>query len=90
MCLHMSITLAMLYLLQCLKACFPTAKGSSGHHLFISAFMTTSKVICDYTYSNKSWCIVVQCMFTLQEINQMEHKMCSNLEWKLNVDPSIL
>jgi len=38
-----------------LKACFPTARGSSGHRLFVSAFMLASKVICDDIYSNKSW-----------------------------------
>ncbi|KAH9021012.1 hypothetical protein EDB85DRAFT_1872108, partial [Lactarius pseudohatsudake] len=29
---------------------------TSGHRLFISAFMLASKIICDDTYSNKSWC----------------------------------
>jgi hypothetical protein len=52
-----------------LKAHFPTAKWSSGHRLFILAFMLASKIICDDTYSNKSWCIVGQGMFTLREIN---------------------
>jgi len=59
--LHQSVTFAALYLLQCLKARFPAAKGSSRHHmhhLFISMFMLAPKVICDDTYSNKSWCIV--------------------------------
>ncbi|KAI9441963.1 hypothetical protein BJY52DRAFT_1128812, partial [Lactarius psammicola] len=65
--------------------CSPTAKGSSGHRLFISAFMLASKIICDDTYSNKSWCIVGQGMFALQEC-----KMCLYLEWQLNVDPSTL
>ncbi|KAG1797466.1 uncharacterized protein HD556DRAFT_1441027 [Suillus plorans] len=36
--LHSSVTFAALVLLQRLKACFPTARGSLGHHLFISAF----------------------------------------------------
>jgi hypothetical protein len=84
--LHPSVTFAALYILQHLKACFPAAKGSSGHHLFILAFMLASKIICDDTYSNKSWCIVSQGMFALWEINQMEHEMCSYLEWQLNVD----
>ena len=44
---------------------------SSGHRLFISAFMIASKVIYDDTYSNKSWCIVGQGTFALQEINQI-------------------
>ena len=38
----------------------------------ISAFMFSSKIICDDTYSNKSWCIVGQGMSALQEINQIE------------------
>jgi hypothetical protein len=50
--LHSSVTFAALILLQRLKARFPTARGSSGHRLFISAFMIASKVICDDTYSN--------------------------------------
>ncbi|KAH9024712.1 hypothetical protein EDB84DRAFT_1564313 [Lactarius hengduanensis] len=61
--------LCALYLLQRLKACFghlhlsvtPLASQgtlhspSSGHQLFISAFINASN--CDDTYSNKSWCI---------------------------------
>lgn len=52
--------------------------------------MLSSKVICDDTYSNKSWSIVGQGMFALREINQMEREMCSYLEWQLNVEPSAL
>ncbi|KAI0753096.1 hypothetical protein C8Q80DRAFT_1096589 [Daedaleopsis nitida] len=88
--LHTSVTFAALYLLQRLKARFPAARGSSGHRLFISAFMIASKVICDDTYSNKSWSIVGQGMFALREINQMEREMCSYLEWQLNIEPSAL
>ncbi|KAI0776270.1 hypothetical protein BD413DRAFT_602710 [Trametes elegans] len=88
--LHTSVTFAALYLLQRLKARFPAARGSSGHRLFISAFMIASKVICDDTYSNKSWSIVGQGMFALREINQMEREMCSYLEWQLNIDPNAL
>ncbi|KAG2366999.1 hypothetical protein BDR07DRAFT_1273191, partial [Suillus spraguei] len=69
--LHTLVTFTALILLQRLKEHFPTTWGSSGHHLFISAFMLTSKVICDDTYSNKSWSIVAQGMFQLQEINQI-------------------
>jgi len=47
-------------------------------------------VICDDTYSNKSWSIVAQGMFTLREINQMEREMCSYLDWEVTVDNSIL
>ncbi|KAF9243147.1 hypothetical protein BU15DRAFT_86565 [Melanogaster broomeanus] len=88
--LHPSVTFAALVLLQRLKARFPTARGSSGHRLFVSAFMLASKVICDDTYSNKSWSIVAQGMFQLREINQMEREMCQYLEWELNVDPVTL
>ena len=58
--LHSSVAFTVLVLLQCLKAQFPTAHGLSGHCLFISAFMIAWKVICDDTYSNKSWSIVGQ------------------------------
>lgn len=52
--------------------------------------MIASKVICDDTYSNKSWSIVGQTMFALREINQMEREMCSYLEWQLNIEPNAL
>jgi hypothetical protein len=47
-------------------------RSSSGHQLFISAFMISSKAMCDDTYSNKSWSVIAQGMFNLREINQME------------------
>ena len=81
--LHQSVMFAALILLQRLKARFPSARGSSGHRLFISAFMISSKVMCDDTYSNKSWSVVAQGMFNLREINQMEREMCNYLEWEL-------
>ncbi|OJA13875.1 hypothetical protein AZE42_10085 [Rhizopogon vesiculosus] len=37
---------------------FLTTWGPSGHRLFVSAFMLTTKVICSDTYSNKSWSVV--------------------------------
>ena len=45
--------------------------------------MISSKVMCDDTYSNKSWSVVAQGMFNLREINQMEREMCNYLEWEL-------
>ncbi|THH16171.1 hypothetical protein EW146_g4417, partial [Bondarzewia mesenterica] len=89
-CFHVSITFAALFLLQHLTTRFPAAKGSTGHRLFISAFMIASKIICDDTYSNKSWSILGQGMFALREINQMEREMCSYVEWQLNVEPQVL
>ncbi|KAF6751050.1 hypothetical protein DFP72DRAFT_909176 [Ephemerocybe angulata] len=88
--LHPSVTFASLVLLRRLKARFPTARGSSGHRLFISAFMIASKVICDDTYSNKSWSIATQKMFNLREVNQMERELCNYLDWELTVDNPIL
>jgi hypothetical protein len=85
--LHACVTFTALYLLSRLKSRFPAARGSSGHRLFISAFMIASKVVCDDTYSNKSWCVVGQGMFSLKEINQMEREMCGYLEWQLNFEP---
>jgi hypothetical protein len=49
--------------------------------------MIASKVICDDTYSNKSWSIVGQGMFQLREVNQMEREMYQYLDWELNVEP---
>ncbi|KAH6891668.1 hypothetical protein BKA70DRAFT_1119774, partial [Coprinopsis sp. MPI-PUGE-AT-0042] len=56
--LHPSVTFASLISLQRLRAHFPTAGGSSGHRLFISASMIASKVIRSDAYSNKSRGIV--------------------------------
>jgi hypothetical protein len=63
--LHQSVKFPALVLLQRPNAWFPAAHGSSGHRLFISAFKIASKVMCDDTYSNKSWGIVAQGMFSL-------------------------
>ncbi len=52
--------------------------------------MIASKVICDDTYSNKSWSIVGQGIFPHRELNQMEREMCSYLEWQLNIEPNAL
>jgi hypothetical protein len=88
--LHSSVAFASLVLLQRLKARFPMARGSSGHRLFISSFMIASKVICDNTYSNKSWYIIGQGLFPLCEISRMELEMCQYLDWALNIEPSKL
>ena len=46
------------------------------------------QVICDDTYSNKSWSIVAKGVFQLREINQVER--CQYLEWELNIDLAML
>ncbi|KAF9077603.1 hypothetical protein BDP27DRAFT_1311335 [Rhodocollybia butyracea] len=84
------VVFSALALLQRLKSRFPSARGSSGHRLFVSAFMISSKVMCDDTYSNKSWSVVAQGMFSVREINQMEREMCSYLDWELNVEAIII
>ncbi|KAJ7860968.1 hypothetical protein B0H14DRAFT_2241135, partial [Mycena olivaceomarginata] len=88
--LHQAVTYAALVLLQRLKARLPAARGSSGHRLFICAFMIASKVICDDTYSNKAWSIAAQGMFTLRQIDQMEREICNYLDRELAVDNLIL
>ena len=45
--------------------------------------MSASKIMCNDAYSNKSWGIIAQGMFTLLKMNQMEWEMCSYLEWEL-------
>lgn len=74
---------ASLILLQRLKTRFPSTCGSSGHQLFISAFMISLKAMCDNTYSNKYWLVAAQGMFNLREINQMERELWNYLEWEL-------
>ncbi|KAJ3519983.1 hypothetical protein NMY22_g12950 [Coprinellus aureogranulatus] len=87
---HSSVTFGALLLLQRLKAHFPAARGSSGHRLFLSAFMLASKFMSDDSYSNKSWCMVAQSMFPLREINKMEREMCKYLDWELAIDDAML
>ncbi|KAJ7616384.1 hypothetical protein DFH06DRAFT_1365586 [Mycena polygramma] len=88
--LRHAVTYGALLLLQRLKIRFPTARGLSGHRLFISVFMIAAKIMCDDTYSNKSWTIVAQGMFTLHEINQMEREVCNYLDWEFIVDNLVL
>lgn len=66
-----------LLLLTRLKQRYPSARGtpSSPHRLFLSALMLASKMSMDDTYSNKSWVIVGQNMFSLSEVNRMEREL---------------
>ncbi|KAL4400433.1 cyclin-dependent protein serine/threonine kinase regulator [Malassezia pachydermatis] len=88
--LPMTVMYSALCLLKRLKTRYPVARGSSGHRLFISAFMLSCKMICDDSYNNKSWVIVGQNMFTLHEINQMERELFSYLDFQLKVEPEEL
>ena len=84
--LHSVMAYAALYLLLRLKGRFRTAKGSSGHRLFFSAFGLVSKFICDDTDPITLWLIAGQGMFPLREINQMEREMLRYLQWDLVFD----
>ncbi|KAA1084393.1 hypothetical protein PGT21_026499 [Puccinia graminis f. sp. tritici] len=66
-----------LLLLTRLKQRYPSARGNSlkPHRLFLSALMLASKMSMDDTYSNKSWVIVGQNMFSLSEVNRMEREL---------------
>lgn len=73
-----------LILLKRLKKRYPAARGSSGHRLFIAAYMLASKMICDDSYNNKSWTIVCQGLLSLREVNQMERELIGYLALDIN------
>ena len=52
--LHQSVMFPSLILFQRLKAHFPSARGSSSHRLFISAFMISSKMLQHQTVHSKN------------------------------------
>jgi hypothetical protein len=71
--LPIAITHQALLLLTRLKTRYPSARGTSTspHRLFLSSLMLSSKISMDDTYSNKSWEVVGQGLFSLREVNQM-------------------
>jgi hypothetical protein len=68
----------------------PAARGSSGHRLFITSFIISSKLLCDEVYSSRSWSLVAQNLFDLGELSRMEREMCAYLEWDLGVEEAEL
>ncbi|KAG1859541.1 hypothetical protein DFJ58DRAFT_621328, partial [Suillus subalutaceus] len=58
------------------------------HCLFVSAFMLASKVICDDTYSNKTWSIMVQGMFQLCKLTRTLPDLHSSLIFQDNPPPT--
>jgi len=52
--------------------------------------MLSSKVICDDTYSNKSWAIVGQGFYELRDVNLMEREMIHYLSFDLTIPGSVL
>ena len=85
--LPMLISYHALLLLKRLKTRYPVARGSSGHRLFISAFMLAAKMVCDDAYNNKSWTIVCQGLFSQREVNQMERELLGYLDLHINATP---
>lgn len=85
--LPVAITHQALLLLARLKARYPSARGTSTspHRLFLSSLMLSSKISMDDTYSNQSWTLVGQNLFTLREVNQMERELFAFLGWNVVV-----
>jgi len=75
--LPIAITHQALLLLARLKTRYPSARGTSTspHRLFLSSLMLSSKISMDDTYSNQSWTLVGQNLFSLREVNQMEREL---------------
>ncbi|KAJ7739519.1 hypothetical protein B0H16DRAFT_1235762, partial [Mycena metata] len=84
--LHESVLFVALQLILRLRQRFPTDKGISGHRLFITAYMVSSKLLCDDCYPNKSWHEVSRGMYAVYEINKMERDFCRHLQWDLSID----
>jgi len=80
-----SVAYHALFLLSRLKARYPAASCAFGHRLFLTSYMLSSKVICDDTYSNKSWAIVGQGFYDLRDVNLMEREMIHYLSWDLTI-----
>ncbi|KAG8724152.1 hypothetical protein FRC11_002194, partial [Ceratobasidium sp. 423] len=85
-----SVVFYALHLLLCLHIRFPTVQASSGHQLFLAAFIIASKLTCDSGYTLKSWYYIAQRIFTLHDIDQMEHEMCRDLDWRFRINPKDL
>ena len=80
---------ASLILLQRLKARYPSFLVH-GHRIFISAFIISSKFMCDVKYSNKTWSEATLPVFNLSKINQMEKEICNYLDWNLTISNPML
>lgn len=85
-----SVAFHALFLLSRLKARYPAASCAYGHRLFLTSYMLSSKVICDDTYSNKSWAIVGQGFYELRDVNLMEREMIHYLSFDLTIPGSEL
>ncbi|ORX91809.1 hypothetical protein K493DRAFT_190934, partial [Basidiobolus meristosporus CBS 931.73] len=77
---------ALLYLIR-LKELRPTCKGGygSGHRLFLASLVLANKYLQDGAYHNKTWYKVIEGVYSLNEINQMERELLGLLGYKLCV-----
>ncbi|EOR01360.1 PHO85 cyclin-9 [Wallemia ichthyophaga EXF-994] len=83
--LHISVALSALILLQRLKARYPNAKGSSGHRLWLAAIMITNKMFNDDSFTNQSWYIASQQIFSQREVNAVERELFGYLSCDVRV-----
>ncbi|KAJ7178767.1 hypothetical protein C8R43DRAFT_1189309 [Mycena crocata] len=75
---------ASLVLLQRLEDRLPEFHRSSGRRLFLCAYMLASKLLWDGAYTTRSWRLLGQRLYTVEEINRTERLMCIRLEWVLS------
>ncbi|ORX96785.1 hypothetical protein K493DRAFT_184824, partial [Basidiobolus meristosporus CBS 931.73] len=77
---------ALLFLIR-LKELRPSCKGSygSGHRLFLASLVLANKYLQDGAYHNKTWYKVVEGLYSLHEINQMERELLGLLNYELCV-----
>lgn len=83
--LHVSVALSALILMQRLKARYPNAKGSSGHRLWLAAIMITNKMFNDDSFTNQSWYIASQQIFSQREVNAVERELFGYLSCDVRV-----
>lgn len=83
--LHVSVAISALVLLQRLKSRYPNAKGSSGHRLWLAAIMISNKMFNDDSFTNQSWFIASQQIFTQREVNAVERELFGYLSCEVRV-----
>ena len=98
-CLHRThleptVVYTALYLLALLSERFSgqlRAKACTTHHrLFLTAFLLSTKILCDRPFSNSSFSKLAVGICTLPELNQAERELCRYLDWRINPAPAAL
>lgn len=84
--LDVSVALSSMILLQRLKSRYPNAKGSSGHRLWLAAIMITNKMFNDDSFTNQSWYIASQEIFSQREVNAVERELFGYLSCDVRVE----